>query len=61
MVAMYAEHRYGDVQILILIVDPGEPTKHVIKQSTCGIVTEKLKKHNNCEEETDWVVLKFTV
>lgn len=45
MVAMDAENWYGDVQIFILIVYPGEPTKHVIKQSTCGMFTEKFKKY----------------
>lgn len=41
VVSMYAEHRYGDVEILILIVYPGEPTGHVTKQSTCRKPTEK--------------------
>lgn len=38
MVTMDAEHRYGDVQVLILIVDPGEPIKH---------------RHNNTFDQQD--------
>lgn len=28
VVAVYAEHRNGNVQVFILIVNPGEPTTH---------------------------------
>lgn len=44
MVAVYAEHRYGDVEILILIVYPGEPKKKVKKKSNSRIFTKKLIK-----------------
>lgn len=64
MVAVYAEHRNGNVQVFILIVNPGEPTTHKHKWININwtvICFKFCRKWLDKHSRTDWVVLKFTV
>lgn len=45
MIAVDAEHRNGDVQVFILIVNPGEPTTHCNIYSIMTILKGSFNKN----------------